>query len=807
MDNNYICIHGHFYQPPRENPWLEEVELEDSAHPYHDWNARITFDCYAPNSASRILDNQKRIIDIVNNYSRISFNFGPTLLSWMERQTPDEYKAIIEADKESIQHFGGHGAAIAQAYNHIIMPLANDRDRRTQVRWGIADFEYRFRRYPEGMWLPETAVNLATLETLAEYGIKFTVLAPRQVHKVRKIGERDWQEVSESAIDTSRAYLCTLPSGKTICLFVYNGPIAHEVSYGGLLHSGENLAKSLLGTFKKDKEPQLATIATDGETFGHHHRHGDMALAYCLRYLESQNLANITIYGEFLEKHPPQYEVQIHENSSWSCVHGVERWRSHCGCHSGRGAEWTQKWRQPLREAMDWLRDTLVPVYEEKMRLFVGDPWKTRDDYISVILDRTPANVKDFLSVQAGRSLDDEEKTKMLKLLEMQRHAMLMFTSCGWFFDDISGIEGIQVMKYAARTMQLARENAGVELDSRYKEMLEKATSNKPLIKNGAHAYERYVQPAAIDLHRVGAHYAVSSLFGEYPTSRNIYCYSALSEVFERFEAGTQSLAMGRARLHSAITWEDHFIDFAVLHLGEHNIYGGVAVRMDDDAFVAMDSQIRDSFKHSDISAVIRLMNQYFGTHNYSLWYLFKDEQRKIVAQILQTGLREIEVSFRHIYEHHYPLMQAMKEMRMPLPRELSAPAELIITGDFIAELEKDDFDARRLQSLADEVRKWSLHLGKTTLGFVVAKKINSLMKDLHETPEELPLLEKVETILRILHGIPQDIGFWQAQNMCFLVRNHCYAQMKDAAERGFRDARIWITEFNKVAEYLEVKV
>jgi alpha-amylase/alpha-mannosidase (GH57 family) len=805
--NNYICIHGHFYQPPRENPWLEEVELEDSAYPYHDWNARITFDCYAPNTAARILDNQKQIVDIVNNYSKISFNFGPTLLSWLERQAPDEYQAIIEADGESMRRFNGHGGALAQAYNHIIMPLANDRDRRTQVQWGIKDFEHRFGRYPEGMWLPETAANLATLETLAEYGIKFTILAPRQVHQVRKIGENEWREVNESTIDTSRAYLCRLQSGKTISLFFYNGSIAHEVSYGGLLHSGENLAKSLMGTFKKDPGAQLISIATDGETFGHHHRHGDMALAYCLHYIESKNLANITIYGEFLEKNPPEYEIRIHENSSWSCVHGVERWKSHCGCHSGRGAEWTQKWRQPLRDAMNWLRDTLVPVYEEQMRQFVTDPWKTRNDYISVILDRTPTNLKDFLFAQAGRLLDDEEKTKMLKLLEMQRHAMLMFTSCGWFFDDISGIEGTQVMKYASRVIQLAREVSEAELEGRYKEILEKAPSNKPHIKNGAHAYERYVQPAVIDLHSVGAHYAVSSLFGEYLTSRRIYCYSALSEVFERFEAGTQSLAMGRARLHSNITWEDHFIDFAVLHLGEHNIYGGVAVRMADEDFVAMDTQIRDSFERSDISAVIRLMNQYFGTHNYSLWYLFKDEQRKIVTQILQTSLREVEVSFRHIYEHHYPLMQAMKEMRMPLPRELSAPAELIITGDFITELEKEDFDVRRLQSLADEVRKWSLHLGKTTLGFIVAQKINSLMKNLYETPEELPLLEKVETILRILQGIPQDIDFWQAQNMCFSLRKRVYDQMKDAAEKGFRDAGIWITEFNKIAEYLQVKV
>jgi alpha-amylase/alpha-mannosidase (GH57 family) len=807
MDTNYICIHGHFYQPPRENPWLEEVELEDSAYPYHDWNARITFDCYAPNTASRILDNQKRIVDIVNNYSKISFNFGPTLLSWMERWAPDEYRAILDADKESTQRFSGHGAAIAQVYNHMIMPLANDRDRRTQVEWGIKDFEYRFGRYPEGMWLAETAVDLPTLEILAEYGIKFTILAPRQAKEIRKIGSDKWEEVKESSIDTSRAYVCRLPSGKSINIFIYNGSVAHNVSYGGLLHSGENFAKSLLGIFKKDERGQLANIATDGETFGHHHRHGDMALSYCLYYIESKNLAKITIYGEFLEKYPAQYEIRIHENSSWSCVHGVERWKAHCGCHSGRGADWTQKWRGPLREAMNWLRDTLAPVYEEQMAKFVSDPWHVRNDYISVILNRTDANVENFLSARANRQINIDEKTKMLKLLEMQRHAMLMFTSCGWFFDDISGIEGVQVMKYASRAMQLAREISDMDLESRYKEILQDAPSNKPRIKNGAHAYETYVQPAAIDLDRVGAHYAVSSLFEEYQASRHIYCYAALSETFERFEAGIQSLVMGRTRLHSDVTFEEHFVDFAALHLGGHNLYGGVAERMDDDAFVAMSSQIRSAFSRSDISSVIRLMNQYFGTHNYSLWHLFKDEQRRIVTQILQASLREIEASFRHIHEHNYPLMQAMKEIRMPLPRELAMPAEFIISGDFIEELEKDDFDVGRLQTLADEVKKWSFHLSRATVGFAVAQKINSLMKKLYEAPEELPLLEKVEVILRILRGLPQDINFWQAQNMCFSLRKLCYDHMKDAADKGFPDARKWIDEFNKIAEYLEVKV
>ena len=358
------------------------------------------------------------------------------------------------------------------------------------------------------------------------------------------------------------------------------------------------------------------------------------------------------------------------------------------------------------------------------MRQFVADPWQARNEYIHVILEQDAGECgKLFVRTKPAVSSSADEKTKMLKLLEMQRHAMLMFTSCGWFFDDISGIEGIQVMKYAARAMQLAARQAAPSLKAAIRRFSKRRPATNRTSKTAQWLTKRMCSRRRSICISVGAHYAVSSLFGEYPTSGHIYCYSALSESFERFEAGTQSLVIGRVRLHSNITWEDHFIDFAVLHLGEHNLYGGVAARMDDDVFAAMNSQIRDSFERSDISAVIRLMNQYFGTHNYSLWYLFKDEQRRIVTQILQTSLREIEVSFRHIYEHHYPLMQAMKEMRMPLPRELSAPAEFIITGDFVEELEKEDFDVGRLQTLADEVKKWSFHLSQDNAEFCCRQK------------------------------------------------------------------------------------
>jgi len=332
----YICIHGHFYQPPRENPWLEVIELQDAAYPYHDWNRKITAECYATNAASRILDDQGQIIKIVNNYAKISFDFGPTLLAWMVKNTPDIYEAVLEADVESQKQFSGHGSAIAQAYNHIILPLANQRDKVTQVLWGIRDFEKRFCRLPEGMWLPETAVDLESLDILAELGIRFTILAPHQAHRVRPLGKDDWEDVSGGRIDPTMPYRLNLPTGRRIDLFFYDGPISRAVAFDGLLSRGETFAQRLLDAVSNDSaRAQLVHIATDGETYGHHHRYGDMALAYALRYIEANELAQITNYGEFLQMHPPSHEVEIFENSSWSCVHGIERWRDNCGCTAG----------------------------------------------------------------------------------------------------------------------------------------------------------------------------------------------------------------------------------------------------------------------------------------------------------------------------------------------------------------------------------------------------------------------------------------------------------------------------------------
>ena len=504
MVKKYICIHGHFYQPSRENPWLEEVELQDSAYPYHDWNQRITEECYSTNAAFLIRDAKKKIVRRVNNYTKISFDFGPTLLSWLQRFAPRTYASILKADKESRKYFSGHGSALAQCYNHIIMPLANSSDKMTQVIWGIKDFEYRFKRRPEGMWLPETAVDLETLELLVKEGIKFTILAPHQAKAVKKIKEGQWQKIEGTKINSRLPYLCRLPSGKTLAIFFYDSVISNEVSFGNLLQNGENFAKRLSSAFANNEPcPQLVHIATDGETFGHHHRFGNMALSYCLKKFEEDNLVKNTIYGEYLVNFPPAHEVTILENTSWSCSHGIERWRSDCGCNSGKNPGWKQLWRVYLREAMDWLRDELSRIYEREMSSFVADPWSLRNDYIEVVLHRTTGNIERFLTRHVKRELSANKKADIIKLLEMQRQAMLMQTSCGWFFDDISGIEGIQIMLHAARAMQFAKQFSKICLEEKYIVFLKKAKSNNTLIRNGAKVYSRFVKPSIFDTGKV----------------------------------------------------------------------------------------------------------------------------------------------------------------------------------------------------------------------------------------------------------------------------------------------------------------
>ncbi len=804
--NKYICIHGHFYQPPRENPWLEEIEFQDSAYPYHDWNERITAECYAPNTASRILDTENRIIGITNTYAKISFDFGPTLLSWMEGQKPEVYQAILDADRQSMENFSGHGSAIAQAFNHMIMPLANKKDKYTQAIWGIKDFEKRFNRHPEGMWLPETAVDTETLEVLASLGIKFTILSQRQAKKVKKIdGVEDWVDVAGEKVDFTMNYLCRLPSGQSINIFFYNGQISQAVSFEGLLDNGGAFAEKLLSTFNNENNlSQLLHIATDGETFGHHHRFGEMALSYCLHLIESGDTAEITNYGEYLDKHAPTHLVEIVEDSSWSCIHGVRRWHDNCGCNTGKNPRWTQTWRKPLREALDWLRDKVIPAYNTEALKYFQDPWNARDEYIDVILDRSSKNIKAFLKKHADKELSKSEMIRSLKLLEMQRNAMLMYTSCGWFFDDISGIETIQLMQYALMTIQYMEDLQGKSLKHEFLKILGEAKSNKS--NETLEIYRMFVEPARSNLLRVGTHYCISSIFEEYPEDAKIFCYTAKSEEYNIKDAGKLRLATGKAKITSDITLEEKTICFAVLYLGNHNISGGAREFAGDNEFLIMRNEMDEAFDKG-ITEVIRSMDKHFEGNIHSIWHLFKDEQRKILDQLFGLTYDEITTSYRQIYENNFAIMNTFHDLQIKLPMPFLVATEYILNTDIKQVFRERAVDVEKLSKLIDEAIKWNIKIDTTTLTYVASSWLSSTMDNIRQHTEDLQLFENIDNTLEVLNPLSLSLDLWIAQNNYFAIWKGFYSTMKEKEGKGDSFAKSWVDSFLKLGHYLNVKI
>jgi alpha-amylase/alpha-mannosidase (GH57 family) len=801
----YLCIHGHFYQPPRENPWLEAVEIQDSAYPYHDWDERITAECYAPNSASRILDQEGHILRIASNYARISFNFGPTLLSWMETNSAEVYAAILQADKQSIEWRSGHGNALAQAYNHMIMPLANERDRQTQVVWGIRDFAHRFRRFPEGMWLPETAVDLKTLDVLAGCGIKFTVLAPHQARRVRKLGAPRWKDVSGGSIDPSRAYLQNLPSGRNITLFFYDGPISAAIAFEGILKNGEDLAHRFLSGFSDARDwPQMLHIATDGETYGHHHKFGDMALAFAMNYLESNALARLTNYGEYLEKSPPLHEVQVVENTSWSCMHGIERWRGDCGCNSGAQAGWNQQWRKPLREALDWLRDRLAKAFEASTGGYLQDPWKARDDYINVMFDRSEENVRGFTDRHGRRELSHEEKIRLLKLLEMQRNLMLMYTSCGWFFDELSGIETVQVIEYAARAVQLASELFSEKgLEERFARRLAAASSNLPEHANGARIYEKFVAPVAIDLKKVAAHHAISSVVEDLPETSGVFSYSVAREDYRKLGAGRASLALGRVAVSSNVTLESEMITFCTLHLGGHIFNGGVRTFRGSDAYGTMKQQVSSAFEKGDFADVIRLMDAHFGMHNYSVRHLFRDKQREVLGLVLEDTMRELELSHRSVFENNRILMSFLKEMGLPVPKAFRTAEEFVLNLDLERIFQNEKIDLLRLEEVTNAIHRSAVEVDSVRIEFLIRRNLEKLLKTLSRQPFDEELLLYLKRLLEVLRVLPLEVNLWAVQNIFYRTAVTDCRESFSKAAGGDDSAKEWLDHFMQIGQLL----
>ena len=809
----FICIHGHFYQPPRENPWLETVETQDSAAPYHDWNERVCAECYATNGAARTVNNKNQIIRIVNNYSRISFDFGPTLMSWLRENAPRTYRMILEGERRSRKFFGGHSSAMAQVYNHVIMPLACERDKITQIRWGIADYESHFGIVPEGMWLAETAADTETLELLAQHGIKFTILAPHQCKRIRPLkadadgNEPAWTTPLSSSVDTTRPYVMRFESGVSMAVFFYDGPASRAIAFEGLLNSGDNFAARLKAGFKESSQPQLETVATDGESYGHHHRHGEMALAYAVRLLEQDKTVKLTNYGQFLEKFPPEWECEIVEDTSWSCAHGVERWRSNCGCNGGRPG-WNQEWRTPLRQALDELRDAIAPMTEEEGAKLFKDVWAARDGYIDVILDRNAEVVERFLEDHQSHSPSAQERVRALQLMEMQRHAQLMYTSCGWFFDDISGIETVQVIAYAARALQLARELFGEHaagLEPAFLARLAEAKSNVASAGDGARIYKEKMAPMQLGLEQVAAHYAISSIFSSYAEETELFCYRVRRISYDVFTSGRGRLAVGRAHITSTITEKAQAFSFAVLHFGDQNITAALKPYFDEDAahFDTFATEAGEQVQRADFPDVIRLIDRYYGHVDYSLTSLFSDEQRRIVQLILNSTLWDIESSLTNIYEDHASLLHYLSQAGLPKPPALTLAAEFAVNAGVRRALEGDPIDQAQLRSFLQLAKADKVPLDTATLSYIADQRMKRAMVELQMSAGSLEMLDRALTLARTLIELPFELNLWQAQNIWYeILRTSNYALTAQIAD----DRPQWDKDFNELGKCLSIE-
>jgi alpha-amylase/alpha-mannosidase (GH57 family) len=692
----FVVIHGHFYQPPRENPWIEQIETEASAHPYHDWNSRITAECYTPNGCARVYDGQRRILDIINNYAKISFNFGPTLLAWLELYAPLTYQRVLAADRQSRDRLG-HGNAMAQAYNHVILPLATPRDRETEVVWGLKDFQHRFGRNAAAMWLPETAVDYPTLAVLREHGLKYVVLSPHQARRVKPLEGGPWEAVQAHTLDTTQAYRCFLPDASGVPdphrymdVFFYNGSVASDLSFGDLLKDSQQLATRLVEDFRADqRRPQLLTVATDGENYGHHHKFGELALAHALNVVLPQRGFTLTNYAAFLAANPPRLRVELElgpkgEGSSWSCAHGVGRWKEDCGCTTGGPPEWNQRWRAPLRQAFDYLNNRLTQVFEKEGVRYLKDPWAARNAYIEVILDRREETIERFFSRHGVKGLARDNWFQALRLLEMQRHALLMYTSCGWFFNDLAGLETIQVMKYAARALQLGQYSSREPLEEPFLDRLAHAASNKPEGGNGREIFLRRVKSAVVDFPKVVNQWAISWLKNrERQCPHRIYHFQVKALEQEVRTQGTLILASGRVQVTSGITWRTESLSFFTVHLGSYLYRTQVLENHRDEEFQALKQELFEVLTRTPEDLMPFLAGR-LGERYYTGRDIFQEEKEQLFLDLLGDNRKEAVANLAHFFEEAAPVLKAMAAEGLLLPRLYRALGEITLNNRLV---------------------------------------------------------------------------------------------------------------------------
>lgn len=736
-----LVIHGHFYQPPRENPWTGVVEPEPGAHPFHDWNERVYSECYRANAFARIVDQYGRVSRIVNNYNNISFNFGPTLLSWIEEHHPSVYLRILDADRVSRERHGGHGNAIAQTYNHAILPLCNERDRVTQIRWGLVDFRHRFQREPESLWLSETACNDDTLGSLIDEGLKYVILSPYQAERVRS-ESGDWHNVSDGSVDPAVAYRYYHRdgSGRSIAIFFYDGPRARSIAFESALSSSQALVDLL--SRARGGDGRIVHVATDGESYGHHAHFADRSLAYAL---EEEAVARgfwVTNYGEYLEKYPPTREVEIKsgldgEGTAWSCAHGVGRWYRDCGCETGGREGWNQGWRGPLRQALDCLRNAAAARFESEGGRFFEDPWATRDAYAELLL-RNNIVPEDFLRRQCGRRLRAADQVRALSLLEMQKNALFMYTSCGWFFSDLAGIETLQILKYAGRVLDLYEEIGGDSPKVKFLELLAEAKSNRAEHGDGAEIYRALVEPASVTHRKMAANLAFSTLVEAGSEEGESGGYSHEFSDFRRQQIGRLTLATGRVSLESIRTGCQLDVIFAAIHFGGVDFYCVVRAFPGADYFRKGSKRLWTAFRKDSLPAILRIAQEEFGPDEYGLEHVLPDNRQRISEIVFGNLVRRFSEEYAHLYRENHRTLEMLHSAGFELPAELKVAAEFTLGKRFEDEIRKqnrslDPGDYKLALEIAREIKQRGLNVdasGSTrAFGEMIATAVSHMLR------------------------------------------------------------------------------
>ncbi|HOX43486.1 MAG TPA: DUF3536 domain-containing protein [Myxococcota bacterium] len=737
----HVIIHGHFYQPPRENPWTGSIEIQDSAAPYHDWNARVTAECYTPNGRSRVLDERGRVMDVVNNYRHLSFNFGPTLLSYLEAAQPASYRRILAADRLSLQD-RGRGNAMAQAYNHPILTLMSARDRQTQILWGLHDFRARFGREAEGLWLPETAANHLVMDDLARLGVRFTVLAPTQAEAIRPLSGGAWQEVGPGGPPTHRAYQVRTPHGPVAVLF-FHEQVSRGVAFEHLLRNAGVFADRIEGAGRAAPEgdgDRLVLVATDGESYGHHEPMGDMCLAYlATRELPRRGL-RLTNPSAYLDAHPPAFEVRLKPGhlglgTAWSCAHGVGRWREDCGCTTGGPPSWHQGWRAPLRAAFDALRERTDALYALQAGALFRDPWKARDEYVQVLSARKLGAARSFFERHAPRVLSDEERAQAYRLLEMQLHGLLMYTSCGWFFSDLGGLEAVQDLRYYARAAQLAELLAGAPQDGQARRSLGEARSNVPGVGTGLDLLRRAVEPSMLSPARAAGHLGALALMDPCQPAARLHAFRVETHSAERGSAAGVTAFLGRLTVLTDRTREGG--SFEVLALAGRELRLVALVRAWDPAAkpIALEEALAEVERDGLEAAAGRLAGRF--ELRLGLPDMLQDLRLRAVGTLLRPVLAELTRTLDGLYQQNEGLLRTLVPLGLALPPALRPAVGFAANRRFdelfARALENGDFEPARRQ--AEMLQALGLSLGLEASGRRLGRRLAGRLEEVLGQP------------------------------------------------------------------------